>query len=63
MRGKNGCECDYSYTCHQCQQRIDMQNQIDYATEVQDWIIESIRLIAAEQGVNLPAEPKPRGRY
>ncbi len=56
------CECNCSYTCDECQNRIDLQNQIDYANERMEWIVQSILLIAQDLGVNLPPEPQKRGQ-
>lgn len=60
MSGKNGCTCDYSYTCPQCQARIDAMNQAEYLDEVKAWTAESLKLIAAKLGIELPEEPKKR---
>ena len=57
------CRCDYSYTCSECQEKIDVENQLEYQKEQLDWILNSIKEIATKVGAELPPEPKKRGLY
>ena len=52
------CTCDYSYTCPSCQARYDAQNAMDYANEIRDWTVESIKLIAKALNVEIPEPPR-----
>lgn len=63
MTDRNGCECDYSYICHQCQLRIDAENQAQYLEELRDWTTASIKLIAEKLNVEIPEPPRKRGVY
>ena len=57
------CTCDYSYTCPPCQQRIELENRIDYQNEVSEWVKDAIIEIAKKLDIVLPDPPKERGRY
>lgn len=55
------CDCEYSYTCGECQARYDAQNALDYANELRNWTVECLKLIAEKLDVKLPEEPQNRG--
>lgn len=55
------CSCDYSYTCPECQAKMDAENALDYARELQEYVSECLKLIADKLGIELPPPPKPRG--
>lgn len=60
MRDMSQCTCNYSYTCPTCQARIDAENAMDYANELRDWTVESIKLIAKALKIELPEAPQKR---
>lgn len=57
----DGCTCDYSYTCPQCRNAMDIENQRQYADEMHAWIISCIEAVAAKLDVTLPDKPEHRG--
>ena len=54
------CECDYSYTCSECQMRMDAQNQADYLNELREWTIEAIAALAKKLDLDIPEPPRKR---
>lgn len=54
------CTCDWSYTCQECQTRIDAANAVDYANELRDWLVESMQLVAEKLGVQISDPPQKR---
>lgn len=54
------CECNYSYTCSECQNRIDVENQKQYNEEVKEWIIECLKLLGEKLKVEFPKPPERR---
>lgn len=54
------CSCDYSYTCNECQARIDIENQKQYNEEVKEWIVECLQVLGEKFNVKLPKPPERR---
>lgn len=55
------CTCDYSYTCPECQQRIDAENHKAYMREWHAWVATSLKALALQLHVALdpvPEEPE-----
>ena len=57
------CACDYSYTCPECQVKIDVANQERYLDELRAWIVESLQTLAKAAEVQLEDPPQEPGRY
>lgn len=60
---KMACKCDYSYTCEECQLRIDAANQAEYIDELREWAIVAIAALAKKMGLEIPEPPKKRFHY
>jgi hypothetical protein len=39
------CSCNESYTCDECQRRIDVENDLEYAREWRAWATKALLLI------------------
>ena len=57
------CTCDYSYTCPECQVKIDVANQERYLEELTEWIVGSLQALAERAEVKLEDPPQKPGRY